>query len=408
MNNDIFKEENGDKKGSIDVFYREKPPSLKTLRKIKEILNKYDREYNIRYLLTTDVNNTDIMKKYHLIDAHFPFAIVINGEYSAKIDDRIIYFIDFPILMAGIGRYEGNWTLSELDLVLKNKSLLFKENYTPIRNLEHRINWKDAWKAMRNERKRKPKITYENDFFEKLAYQFSHRHKLNNYEYGRNATDILNEILNDNLDVLEIGPGSGALTIPLSKKVKYIVGIDISETNIDHIKANLNENEINNVKIINENWETVNDDDIEDRYDLVVCSHFLWQIDDIEVLLKKMEKASKKYCAIIQPCGRNELVKEIFEEICNQKYTGQFEPDADYFAFVILREWGRLVNIKYFNYTYVRGLEYTTIYMASFIGRFVEVNQEVIKKIDKYLLKKLKNDIFRENNNAVVMWWEVK
>lgn len=39
MNNDLFKDENCDKNARIDVFYREKPPSLKTLRKIKEILN---------------------------------------------------------------------------------------------------------------------------------------------------------------------------------------------------------------------------------------------------------------------------------------------------------------------------------------------------------------------------------
>jgi len=32
------------------------------------------------------------------------------------------------------------------------------------RNLKHRINWQDAWKEMRKERMRKPKVSYDNDF----------------------------------------------------------------------------------------------------------------------------------------------------------------------------------------------------------------------------------------------------
>jgi hypothetical protein len=150
----------------------------------------------------------------------------------------------------------------------------------------------------------------------------------------------------------------------------------------------------------------VDNKEIEAKFNLVVCSHFLWQTEDIERLLKRMEKASKKYCVIIQPCGRGERVKEVFEEICNQKYKGQFEPDADYFVYLILREWGRIINVRHFDYTFIRNLEEEIRYIASFIGRFIEVNQSVEEKIREYLLKKTENGKYREKKQAVVMWWE--
>jgi hypothetical protein len=119
-----------------------------------------------------------------------------------------------------------------------------------------------------------------------------------------------------------------------------------------------------------------------------------------------MENSSKKYCAIIQPCGRDGIVKEAFEKICNQKYSGQFEPDADYFAYVILREWRRLASVRYFDYTLERNLEEETRYVSGLIGRYIEVNQAANERIRDYLLSKSENGKYVEKNKAVVMWWK--
>ena len=277
-----------------------------------------------------------------------------------------------------------------------------------IKNLQYHINYKEVWEEMRRERRKKLKISYDRDFFQKFATDFSKQIKLSDYEFGRKATEILKEILDGNFEILEIGPGPGTLTVPLSKMVKKIIGIELSEVNIKHLKENLKQNHLKNVEIINKDWGKVDNKEIEAKFNLVVCSHFLWQTEDIERLLKRMEKASKKYCVIIQPCCRGERVKEVFEEICNQKYKGQFEPDADYFVYLILREWGRIINVRHFDYTFIRNLEEEIRYIASFIGRFTEVNQSVEEKIREYLLKKSENGKYREKKQAVVMWWVIK
>lgn len=277
------------------------------------------------------------------------------------------------------------------------------------RNLRYRINWKDTWTRMREERSVKPQIDYDNQFFKKSAGDFTRRIKQSDYEFGRKASELLKEIVDADSTVLEIGTGPGTLTVPLSGVVKEITGYDFSEINIRNLEANLEENNIKNVEIINANWNDVDGSKFKDSFNLVVCSHFLWQIEDLEELLKRMEDASKKYCALIQPCGRDNTVKRLFEEITGKEYTGQFEPDADYFAYIILRQWSRLVSVRYFTYGYSRNMDEEVRYIAGFLGKFVKITHALEQRIKDCLVKEnkeSKNSLFSGGNKAAVLWWE--
>lgn len=115
----------------IDVFYKEKAPSLKTLARAKEVLKKYERKYAIKYFLIADPENSELIENYQLPATHFPFAVVINGIYSARIGAETVLFVEFPKFMAGIGRHEGNWSIINLEMVLEDNSLLLEENVIP-------------------------------------------------------------------------------------------------------------------------------------------------------------------------------------------------------------------------------------------------------------------------------------
>jgi len=112
----------------VDVFYKNKKPSLKVLKMVKKVLETHQVDYIIRYHLITEPSTKSFIEKYGLPSTHFPFAVVINGIYSAKINKKNINFVEFPTFMAGIGRHEGNWSLSNLDKVLKSRSLLLSKN----------------------------------------------------------------------------------------------------------------------------------------------------------------------------------------------------------------------------------------------------------------------------------------
>ena len=255
---------------------------------------------------------------------------------------------------------------------------------------------------MRSERIGKVKITYDKDFQIKSNEDFSNRYKWNDYESGRKVVNILGNILNKDLKVLEIGPGPGTLTIPLSEEVRKITCVEASKANLEILKGNLEEKGIKNYELINEYWERA---EIENRFDLVVCSHFLWMVEDLERHLERMEQFSSRYCVIVQPCGRDEVVKKAFEEICKERYKGQFEPDADYFPYVILREWSRLLDVRHLEYFFELSLEEGIRYIASYLGKFIEVDEQVADEI-KNLLMAEAGEPWVVRDKAVVMWWE--
>jgi len=265
------------------------------------------------------------------------------------------------------------------------------------------LNWREVWEEMQKQRMRPLKIGYDPEFRAKFAEDLSEMAKSNNYEYGRKATEALNEILDNDFEVLEIGSRPGTLTIPLAKRVKKVVAVESSETAVEYLRRNMKESRVENVEIMNKNWLEVEDREIKDRFDLVVCSHFLWQVKDLEKHLKKMESSSN-YCAVIQPAGRDSMVKEMWTKITGKSYKGEFDPDADYFAYLILREWGRLVNVRIMNYSVERNFEQEVRYIASFIGKYVEVDTHIKEIIEQYVSEK---GLRKKKHSAVVMWWGI-
>jgi len=127
----LFTDAHAEPDNTIDVFFKNKPPSLKTLEKVKTILEKYRSEYTITYYLITDPANGELIRKYEFPETHFPFAVVINGKHAAMIDKKVIHFFEFPLFMKGIGRHEGNWSMDDLGKVLQDNTLLLDKNVLP-------------------------------------------------------------------------------------------------------------------------------------------------------------------------------------------------------------------------------------------------------------------------------------
>jgi hypothetical protein len=117
---------------TIDVFYKNQPPSLKTLEKVLPVLNEFSSKYSVNLHCITDTLSTDLIQEYQLPATHFPFAVVINGMFSAEFENKKIDFIHFPEFMHGIGRHEGNWSLEQLKTVLNTPKSLCEKNILPI------------------------------------------------------------------------------------------------------------------------------------------------------------------------------------------------------------------------------------------------------------------------------------
>lgn len=118
-------------KPELLIFYKEKEPSQRVLEKVDSVLNNFRDSYQIKYFNVMDEKNKTIANELGLPQPHLPFAVVINGKFTAKIDTSFISFVHFPLFMHGIGRHEGNWSIDYLRMVLEDNSLLHNKNILP-------------------------------------------------------------------------------------------------------------------------------------------------------------------------------------------------------------------------------------------------------------------------------------
>ncbi len=127
----LFTSSDADDKITVSLFYKEREPSQRVLERVEEMLEKFDDLYRIEYFAIEDEQNSEILEAMGLPSTHFPFAVVINGKYTANIDGKTVSFVHFPLFMKGIGRHEGNWSVDHAEKVLLDLSLLAEENILP-------------------------------------------------------------------------------------------------------------------------------------------------------------------------------------------------------------------------------------------------------------------------------------
>ena len=84
------------------------------------------------------------------------------------------------------------------------------------------------------------------------------------------------------------------------------------------------------------------------------------------------------------------MVTDIRTEITGERYGREFNPDADYFAYLILKKLGRLVNVRIVNYGAEPDFVQEVGYVAIFIGKYVEVGR-----------------CMKGHDSVVIRWWAI-
>ena len=269
------------------------------------------------------------------------------------------------------------------------------------------IDWRNAWQARRQVRIRPMQVTFDPHFGEHgLSDSFAVA-RCDDFCYGRGALDALGDQVTPEMVALEIGPGTGALTFPLARRVARVVAIERSLPTVAFLVEKLAEANLTNVEVRCENWVTMDAATLQERFDLVVCSHFLWQVADLETHLRKMERASRRLCAVIQPAGRTPLVAETWTAVSGRPCDGRFEPDADVFPYLILREWGRRVHVRTFDYTVERDAAQLERYVTGFIAKHTLVDAALRDRVAAYIAPHVQDGRHVDQGQAVVLWWPV-
>lgn len=214
-------------------------------------------------------------------------------------------------------------------------------------------------------------------------------------------------ILDENDTVLDVGCGEGSITIPLSRKVKKVIGLDSSPKMLEYLEKRIHENSIENIETVLKPIEDISYDEIGD-VDVVVASRSLNGIIPIEETLAELDKIANKYVFITIFGPENKKIEKDFDKELGIK-TEDF-PDYNYF-FNILFNMGIYANVERFDLNNYR--VYSSIDEAMDNGKF---RLDLYSDEDKIMLREYLERILTEDNGKyynvkdkadwIMVWWK--
>ncbi|MBR3112696.1 MAG: class I SAM-dependent methyltransferase [Methanobrevibacter sp.] len=226
-------------------------------------------------------------------------------------------------------------------------------------------------------------------------------------DYNNALFDML--ILDENDSVLDVGCGEGSITIPLSKKVGKVIGIDSSPKMLEYLEKRAVENNANNIETILKPIEEIRYEEIGD-VDVVVCSRSLNAIIPLDEVLLELNKIANKYVFITIFGPENKKIEKDFDKELGIK-TEDF-PDYNYF-FNILFNLGIYPNIQRFDLNNYR--EYDSIDEAMDNGKFrldlyndeeKELLREYLERILTFDEKTKKYYNVKDKADWIMVWWK--
>jgi len=146
--------------------------------------------------------------------------------------------------------------------------------------------------------------------------------------------------------VLDVGAGTGRLTIPLAKRAKHVTALEPSANMMALLKINAQKNVINNIDYVNASIENV-DTGVVEPHDIVISSFSLLMVDVEKALLKMNAMATKGVYLFLSAS------KWMDENLQNVVY-GKGLSDAyssDYiYVYNILHDLGVLANVDIWDF----------------------------------------------------------
>lgn len=92
--------------------------------------------------------------------------------------------------------------------------------------------------------------------------------------------------------VLDVGAGVGRHAVPLARVVRRVIVVEPSPSMASHLRQWAQEEGLANIEVIEADWPEV---DVP-VCDIVVCSHVLYPVLDVEPFVRKLDESARRYC----------------------------------------------------------------------------------------------------------------
>jgi len=273
------------------------------------------------------------------------------------------------------------------------------------------INWNELRKAMISEGRKRRGRENPGEMWDKRAEEFNRSTKERSERTDRQVASLK---LDPDYTVLDVGAGTGRLSVPIAKIVKQVTAVDQSRGMLGYLEENMAEEGLSNYKAIQKRWEDVELGADLEPHDVVIASHSLGMFD-LQEALEKMNAAAKKRVYIFTAAGKwffDDLEEELWERVYDRPPRrgrgGGFRSDY-MLLYNILHDMGIYANVEIRDSEHVQRYESLDEAVERWkVGReILEENEPLLRE---YLAKNLTEDgdglIFRRRTKSAMIWWQ--
>jgi len=131
------------------------------------------------------------------------------------------------------------------------------------------------------------------DFWDRRARGF---HRATKDSVGNDPLfQRLQQVVTPQMDVLDVGAGTGRFALALAPQARQVIAVEPNATMLNYLRQDATEKSIANITYVPTTWQ---DAPADLSGDIVICSHVLYPIRDIEAFLAKMRRATRHSCYI--------------------------------------------------------------------------------------------------------------
>ena len=272
------------------------------------------------------------------------------------------------------------------------------------------INWNEFRKAIISEGRKRRGHEKPGEMWDKRAEEFNRSTRGRNERTERQVASLG---LDPDCTVLDVGAGTGRLSVPIAKIAKQVTAVDQSRGMLSYLQENMAEEGLSNYKAIQKRWEDVElGVDIE-PHDLVIASHSLGMFD-LQEALAKMNAAAKKRVYIFTSAGKwffDDFEEELWERVYDRppRRGGGFRSDY-MLLYNILHDMGIYANVEIKDAEHVQRYGSLDEAVEQWKARR-EIPEENEPLLREYLAKNLEDEngsglIFRRRTKSAMIWWD--
>lgn len=204
--------------------------------------------------------------------------------------------------------------------------------------------------------------------------------------------------------VLDIGAGTGRLTIPIAKQVKQVTAVEPSKNMFEILNGAAQKEQLTNIQTINTPWEKLNLHSNIRPHDVVVASLSFF-MEDIEKELQKMSDAAEKQVYLFTSASK------WIEDDLKKKIEFKNEPNFSDYIYIlnILNDLGILAKCEVFEFESKQCYQSLEKAILKF-SELYKVPKEKQIHLQDYLMGKIENSNgkfwLKQKKKVAMIWWK--